>query len=204
MQIYLTTPEGLSEHSVAAREAFLPVLKSVMQTGLVSAMLIRRHNLRQSEYTDLVLEIAPLARSCDCAVLLDDSPAMVRQLPADGVHITSGQQRFVEALNALKPDFIVGGADLNSRHEAMLRAEAGADYLSFGAPGRAPGPDQLTLAQWWSEVFEIPCVLFDPLTPLDELVPVRCEFIGLGDNLWSAAPGPARALKTFATGCGVS
>jgi len=26
----------------------------------------------------------------------------------------------------------------------------------------------------------------------------------LADNLWSATPGPARALRTFATRCGVS
>jgi len=86
----------------------------------------------------------------------------------------------------------------------MLCGEAGADYLSFGSPARSPDPEQLELAQWWTEMFEIPCVLFDPVTPLERLVPVRCEFIGLGENLWSAAKGPAKALTTFAKGAGGS
>jgi len=204
VQIYLTMPENLSAQPPDLRKQFLPTLKTVLETALVSVILLQRNNLSDNDYIDLVAEIAPLVQARDCAVLLDNSPALVRKLKVDGVHITSGQRQFAEAANALKPDFIVGAGDINSRHEAMLRGEAGADYLSFGAPGRPPGADQLALAEWWAQMFEIPCVLFAPITPLDRLVPVRCEFIGLGKNLWSAAPGPAEALRTFAKGAGVS
>jgi len=197
-------PENLFAQSLTVRKEFLHTLKAVFQTGTVSASLVGRHNLSEADYISLVSQIAPLARSHDCALLLDNSPDLVRKLKVDGVHITAGQSEFTEAANALKPDFIVGAGNINSRHEAMLRGEAGADYLSFGAPGRAPDSEQLALAEWWAEIFEIPCLLFAPLTPLDHLVPVRCEFIGLGKNLWSASPGPAEALGTFAKGTGVS
>ena len=197
-------PENLFEQSLTVRKEFLHTLQTVFQTGLASVCLIERHNLSDIDYQALVLEIAPLAQSHECALLLDNSPALVRDLKADGVHITSGQREFVEAANALKPDFIVGAGNINSRHEAMLRGEAGADYLSFGAPGQTPDTGQLTLADWWAEMFEIPCVLFHPLTPLDRLVPIRCEFIGLGNNLWSVLPDAAAAIRRFARGTGVS
>ncbi|VAW18301.1 hypothetical protein MNBD_ALPHA12-2252 [hydrothermal vent metagenome] len=204
MQIYLTMPDSLFEQLPAERQKFLADLKAVLETSLVSAALIERHDLSEGDYKDLVGQIAPIIQTHECALLLDGSPALVRDLKADGVHVTSGQRGFSEATNALKPDFIVGAGNINSRHEAMLRGEAGADYLSFGSPVRPPETEQIELAQWWSEMFEIPCVLFYPSTPLDRLVPIRCEFIGLGENLWSDPAGPAAAIRTFAKGAGGS
>jgi len=204
VQIYITMPDSLFEQPTVGRKMFLAELKTVLETSLVSAALIERHDLSESGYKTLVGEIAPLIQAHECALLLDNSPDLVRPLKADGVHITSGQASFATAVNELKPDFIVGAGNINSRHEAMLRAEAGADYLSFGSYGQTPPGEQLELAEWWAEMFEVPCVLFHPLIPLDRLVPVRCEFIGLGGNLWSAPGGPAAAIRTFAKGAGVS
>jgi len=197
-------PDSLFAQPPAGREMFLPELKALLQTSLLASVLIERHDLSENDYKSLVGEIAPLIQAHQCAVLLEDSPDLVRPLKADGVHITSGQREFSEAITALKPDFIVGAGNINSRHEAMLRGEAGADYLLFGSCRQKPDPEQLDLAQWWAEMFEIPCVLFMPITPLDRLVPIRCEFIGLGKNLWSSPDGPAKALRTFAKGAGVS
>ena len=69
----------------------------------------------------------------------------------------AGARRFLGA------DAICGVSAGGSRHNAMLAAEAGADYVSFGAfhasatlPGAALiPPDILT---WWSEAMTLPCV----------------------------------------------
>jgi len=56
---------------------------------------------------------------------------------------------------------------------AMEAGEAGADYVAFGAfypsTTKDKGPDaevpELETLQWWSSVFEIPCVAIGGITP---------------------------------------
>ena len=65
-------------------------------------------------------------------------------------------------------------ADSQTRHDAMLAAEAGADYVMFGEPdedGHRPSFEAIAeRVAWWAEVFEIPCVGF--AASLDEVEPL--------------------------------
>ncbi len=189
MQVFLITPTDLDE------KAFQPALLAALETGLVSALLIRRAGLSEEYYHSRIDALRPLAQASDCAVLLEDCPELVKKFGADGVHMSSGQQNFAEALKALKPQFIVGAGDIGSRHEAMLRGEAGADYILFGSLEHAPDRAAQDLARWWGELFETPYVLSDPITPTGELSPEGGEFVGLGLNVWKAPDGPAQAIE---------
>lgn len=196
MQVFLITPNELDE------KTFQPKLVSALETGLVSALLLTRAGLNHQQYENRVRALAPLAQSSDCAVLLDNCPELVKQFRADGVYVSSGQNRFVQAINALKPQYIVGAGDVHSRHEAMLRGEVGADFILFGSLERTPDRATRELAQWWAELFETPCVLSDPVTPAHELAPQNGEFVGLGTNVWNAPQGPAQAVKLAMSGNG--
>ena len=66
-------------------------------------------------------------------------PQLAARAGADGAHLT-GIEAFAAALGALKPDRIAGAGGLRSRHDAMLAAEAGADYVMFGEPAPTPLP----------------------------------------------------------------
>ena len=80
---------------------------------------------------------------------------------ADGAHLT-GMAAFTAALEQLKPERIAGVGGLATRHDAMVAAEAGADYVMFGEPdaaGERPAFDAIEeRIAWWAEVFEAPCV----------------------------------------------
>jgi thiamine-phosphate pyrophosphorylase len=48
----------------------------------------------------------------------------------------------------------------------MMVAEAGAEYIAFGAPPDLSDLDKARarradLIAWWAEIFEVPCVAFD-------------------------------------------
>jgi thiamine-phosphate pyrophosphorylase len=126
------------------------------------------------------------------ALLIDGHRELVARSGADGAHIT-GIENFTDALETLKPDWIVGCGGLTIRHDAMAAAEAGADYVMFGEPdaaGARPGFDAiLERVTWWAEVFEAPCVAF--AASLDEIAPLvsaGADFIALGsaadDWIW--------------------
>jgi thiamine-phosphate pyrophosphorylase len=94
-----------------------------------------------------------------------------------------------EALDQLKPDRIAGAGGLASRHDAMVVAERGADYVMFGEPDAADKRPSLYAIEervrWWAEVFEIPCVGY--AASLDEIAPLSlagADFVALGEFVW--------------------
>jgi thiamine-phosphate pyrophosphorylase len=122
------------------------------------------------------------------AVLLDDA-RLARTLKADGVHLTWTRDvvdRYRDAREMLGARFIVGADAGKSRHDAMTLGEAGADYIGFGVPAGVTDVDgararRSDLVQWWSEIFEVPCVAFDVATATDaaELASLGADFIGV-------------------------
>lgn len=180
--IFLIAP-GLAEP-----RDFLPRLMATLSTAPISALLLPIGARDDTAYATFVKAIAPAAQQKGCAVLLDNRPALVRELGVDGVHITAGIKTLREAIAELKPDYIVGTGDIGSRHEAMTRGELGIDYLMFGDRIDAD-PDSANMANWWAETFEVPSVYL-ALGPSDPAIDAaKSEFIGLADAIW-ADPAP--------------
>jgi len=109
------------------------------------------------------------AQQAGVAALLAEAPDLARSLRADGVHMRPTRQlldAYAAVRQSLGRDAIIGADVGISRHDAMSLAEAGADYIAFGAPPHLKdGPrarerrDDLVL--WWGEIFEVPCVALD-------------------------------------------
>ena len=127
-------------------------------------------------------------QSKDAALIVDGHADLVARASADGAHLT-GIDAFSEAVERLKPERIAGAGGLATRHDAMLAAEAGADYVMFGEPDAAGARPAFAAIEervaWWAEVFESPCVAYaaarEEVAPL---VDAGADFIALGDWLW--------------------
>ena len=120
--------------------------------------------------------------------MLESRPGLVARAGADGAHLT-GVQAFTEAIDQLKPERIAGAGGLATRHDAMLAAERGADYVMFGEPdatGKRPAlPAIVERIRWWAELFEVPCVGYaSTLEEVAPLVVAGADFVALGDFLW--------------------
>ena len=74
----------------------------------------------------------------------------------------------------------------------MEAGEAGADYVAFGSffpsPTKAsehrPEPE---LLEWWSGLFEIPCVAIGGITPANclPLIEAGADFLAVSHAVWS-------------------
>lgn len=132
------------------------------------------------------------------AVLVADLPAAARQLGADGVHLGPGGD-VKAARKALAEDAVVGASCGESRHDAMLAAEAGADYVAFygrGAEtGAAANPEIL---DWWQTMMTVPCVAMGriALPDVHALAEAGADFVALEEAVWSHPDGPAAAVAT--------
>src|SRR5690606_31470781 len=107
-EIYLIAPPDAEAKPLAER------LRTVLAQPGVAALLLPRGGREARAYEDLVRAIAPAAQAANVAVLVEGDPGLVRTLDVDGLHVTGGVQAVREALETLKPDYIVGAGDIRS------------------------------------------------------------------------------------------
>jgi thiamine-phosphate pyrophosphorylase len=195
-RLYLVTPR-VENPSSFAREVDL-----ALAAGDVAAVLLRLADGDERTQIECAKTIAAAAQRRGVAVLIDGHAGIAVRAGADGAHI-SGIETFVAALPLLKPDRIAGAGGLHSRHDAMLAAESGADYIMFGEPdrrGRRLTFDELEeRLLWWAELFEIPCVGYaDHPDEVAALARTGADFVALGEWIWTEPKGVAAAIAAAA------
>jgi thiamine-phosphate pyrophosphorylase len=195
-RLYLVTPQ------LGDTEAFARDIGATLDSGDIAALLLRLEPAGERILTDRVKTVAAAVQRRDIALVLDGYPEIVVRAGADGAH-APGSEALNAGLPALKPDRIAGAGGLHSRHDAMLAAEAGADYVMFGEPdrrrGRPPFAAIVERIAWWSELFELPCIGY--AASLDEVAPIaqaKADFIALGDWIWTQGQAPAAVAAAAA------
>ncbi len=177
-------------------------LADALAAADVAAVLLRLPATDERTQVDHAKAVAPTVQDKGAALLLDGHPDLVARAGADGAHV-SGPAALEVALAALKSARIVGCGGLDTRHDAMLAAEAGADYVMFGEPdANGDRPSFAAIADrvaWWAELFEVPCVGF--AASLDEVEPLAAagaDFVAVGDCVFADGRGSAAAVADAA------
>src|SRR5258708_9102077 len=163
-RLYLVTPPALDPLR------FRDALTQALDAGDVACVQLRLKDAADDEIKRACDILQPIAQRSGAAFLLNDRPDLAAQAGCDGVHVGQQDAPYDEARRLLGADRIVGITCHDSRHLAMEAAEAGADYVAFGAffptttkPSHyRPEPELLT---WWSDVMTVPCVAIGGITP---------------------------------------
>ena len=132
-------------------------------------------------------------------------PQLALDLGCDGVHIGQEDAPYALARKTLGPARIIGVTCHDSRHLAMEAGEKGADYVAFGAffptaTKAAKSASDPELIEWWSELFEIPCVAIGGIT-VDNAAPLiaaGADYLAVSGGIWNHAAGPVEAVRAFA------
>jgi thiamine-phosphate pyrophosphorylase len=129
------------------------------------------------------------ARQAGVTALVLDDAQLARTIGAVGVHLGARDDpaaAYRAAREAVGRDGLVGVDAGISRHAAMVLAEAGADYIGFGAPPHLRDRDKARvrreeLISWWAPIFEVPCVAFDVETPEEaqQLAAAGADFVAV-------------------------
>ena len=127
-RLYLLTPPRIEDPKRFARE-----LEKALSGGDVAALQIRLKAVDDRAIAEAVEALGPVARDHGVATILNDRPDLAAALGCDGVHVGQDDAPYAEARRLLGPERIVGVTCHDSRHLAMEAAEAGADYVAFGA-----------------------------------------------------------------------
>jgi thiamine-phosphate pyrophosphorylase len=198
-RLYLITPPAIPDPA-----AFAVTLGEALDAGDVAALQIRLKEVDDAAILDAVATLAPVARARGVAVILNDRPDLAARAGCDGVHVGQSDASYAEARRIMGPDAMIGVTCHDSRELAMDAAEAGADYVAFGAffptgtKATTHRPD-LEILSIWQETVETPCVAIGGITPATaaDLARAGADFVAVSSAVWNAPEGPAAAVRAF-------
>ncbi|MEQ7155696.1 thiamine phosphate synthase [Brevundimonas aurifodinae] len=199
-QLYLLTPPVLPDI-----EGFAAQLQAALDAGPVAALQIRLKPADDRTISEAVRRLASIAQSKGVAVILNDRPDLAASLGCDGVHVGQADASVASARRIMGKSAMIGVTCHDSRHLGMEAAEAGADYVAFGAffatdtkmTSHQPDPEILSI---WQEAMEIPCVAIGGITVDNAaiLIEAGADFLAVSQGVWGHPDGPARAVERFA------
>jgi len=197
-RLYLITPPRID------LAAFTPALEAALAGGDVAAVQLRLKDVEDGEILRIGKALKPIIQHTHAAFILNDRPDLAAKLEADGVHIGQNDASYDDARRLIGRENIVGVTAHNSRHLAMEAAEAGADYVAFGAffPTQTKAPShwcEPEVLEIWQQTMETDCVAIGgiDLANAETLARAGADFLAVSNAVWSDPRGPQAAVADF-------
>ncbi|HVH74157.1 MAG TPA: thiamine phosphate synthase [Stellaceae bacterium] len=192
------TPPGLDP------DRFAPDLEEALSGGDVACVQLRLKEVEDEEIRRAARILKRAAQGRGAAFIMNDRPDLAAELDCDGVHVGEEDMTYAEARRLLGPERIVGVTCGNSRERAIAAAEAGADYVAFGAffPSATKAAKHRAspeILAWWSETTVVPCCAIGGISQENcgPLVEAGADFLAVIGAVWSHPAGPRRAVAEF-------
>jgi thiamine-phosphate pyrophosphorylase len=198
-RLYLVTPAAFEPASFADR------LAEALDAGDIACVQLRLKPADDDATRRAADALRPVAQQRGVAFLMNDRPDLALATGCDGVHVGQEDASYAAARQVLGLGRIVGVTCHASRHLAIEAAEAGADYVAFGAffPSASKAAKHRAepeIIRWWSELMTVPCVAIGGITPENcaPLVAAGADFLAVISAVWDHPQGPGAAVKAFA------
>lgn len=195
-RLYLITPPRLDA------AAFSHELAAALDAGDVACVQLRLKEADDAAIRAAAAVLRPVVQARGVAFVLNDRPDLAAELGCDGVHVGQQDASYAQARRLVGSDAIVGVTCHGSRHLAMEAADAGADYVAFGAffPSATKDPPALAdpeTLRWWSGLMTVPCVAIGGITAGNgtPLVTAGADFLAVCAFVWEHPEGPAAAVR---------
>jgi len=219
-RLFLATPDWFDGADLQR------VVAAAISGGDIACLLIRHKDTDQLKKA--AMAITGMAQEAGIAVLIDKNVDIAVACGGDGVQVDGltqpYEQAYEQARAKLGDDKIIGVYCGSDRHSAMSLGEAGADYVAFsntpfmgdplvGAPlvddplvggpfaGTPPEGKKEPIAHWWARVFEVPCVVVEPLEPQQakEAIAGKVDFICPPETMWASEQAAQETVRLFNT-----
>jgi thiamine-phosphate pyrophosphorylase len=198
-RLYLITPPAFDP------DRFARDLEEALAGGDVACLQLRLKEVDDAAVRRAARILQPIAQGHGVAFIMNDRPDLAAELDCDGVHVGEEDMPYAETRRLLGPDRIVGVTCGDSRHRAVVAAEAGADYVAFGAffPSmtKAGAKFRATpeVLRDWSETTVVPCCAIGGITQENcgSLVEAGADFLAVVGAIWSYPQGPRAAVRDF-------
>ncbi|MBV2144724.1 thiamine phosphate synthase [Falsochrobactrum sp. TDYN1] len=184
---------------LADANALAGLLTAALSGGDVASVILDSGDLDEASFQAAAQKAVPVIQAAGAAAIILNDTRIAGRVGADGIHIEGNTATLAEAIEKHTPKMIVGTGNLRDRHGAMEIGELQPDYVFFGKIGADTKPDahprNLALAQWWSEMVEIPSIAQagNSLQSIIATVRTGADFVALGRAVFEA-DDPAKAV----------
>ena len=197
-RIYLITPPAFDA------TGFVRDLAAALDGGDVGCVQMRLKNCDDDAVRAAAEVLRPVVQERDVAFILNDRADLAFETGCDGVHLGQDDTPPGEARALLGADAIIGVTCHGSKHLAVEAADAGADYVAFGAffataTKQAKSRADLEVLRDWCAVTTVPAVAIGGITAENcaPLVAAGADFLAVVGAVWNHPGGPAEALRTL-------
>lgn len=202
-RLYLITPASLTCDADALM-AFAEVMTTALDAGDVACIQLRLKDVSDDDWRRATAALMPIAQERDVAFILNDRADLAAELGCDGVHIGQDDTPYAEARALLGPDAIIGVTCKASRDLALDAAEAGADYVAFGAfyestTKQITSPASVDIVEWWAAATTVPSVAIGGITANNAgpVVQAGADFLAVAGGVWAHPDGAAAGVEAI-------
>jgi thiamine-phosphate pyrophosphorylase len=197
-RLYLVTPPAFDP------AAFKDTLAAALDAGDVASVQLRLKDAADDDICRACEILLPVAQQRGVAFILNDRPDLAAATGCDGVHIGQDDTPYDRARMSVGSERIIGVTCHASKHLAIEAAEAGADYVAFGAffpsgtkAAKTQAPPELL--RWWANIALVPCVAIGGITVdnCGPLVEAGADFLAVVSGVWDYPGGPGASVKAF-------
>ena len=196
--LYLITPPAID------LDSFADDLTAALGAGPVGAVQLRLKDIDGDTIRAAALRLKPICQEFGVHLIMNDRPDLAAETGCDGVHIGQSDADYAEARRLMGKDKVVGVTCHASRHLAMEAAEAGADYVAFGAffptdTKQVEHQAEIEILEWWHEMMVVPSVAIGGITIANcgPLIAAGADFLAVVSGVWHYPDGPAEAVRAF-------
>jgi len=177
------------------------VLSAALSGGDIASVILVQGELDDAAYQRHCEPLVGIAQKAGVAALVGGDTRVAGRTGADGVFIETPGNDARELVARFSPQKIVGFGSAKDRHRALELGEANPDFVFFGRTDGdirpEPHPKNLALAEWWSELVEIPGVVMggSAVESVVECAATGVDFVALSLAILSHTDGPAAAVR---------
>lgn len=202
-RIYLITPP------VIDLSVFPDYLKMALDAGDVASLQLRLKKADNDTIKRAADEILPICEEFYIPLILNDRPDLVANVGAHGVHIGqdegAGKPGCVAKLRKELPDdTVIGVSCYDSKDQAILAGDEGADYVAFSGfyPSKTKQINTgtpVSIINWWTTNTTIPCVAIGGIHAGNAapLIKSGADFIAVISSVWQHPEGPASGIRAL-------
>ncbi len=179
-------------------------MAAALDAGPVACVQLRLKDADDDEVRRAARALMPLCLERDVAFLVNDRPDLAAELGADGTHVGQRDAEYDEARRLVGEDAIVGVSCGDSRELALRAAEAGADYVAFGAffatgTKTVTTPANLETLRRWTDMMSVPAVAIGGITVdnCPPLIEAGADFLAIISGVWDHPAGAPAAVAAF-------
>ncbi len=127
----------ITDQKLILRDKFTNTVEKTIRGG-AKLIQLREKNTPEEEILNLGKELLSITKKYGIPLVINDSPALAKEIGADGVHLGEDDPPVSEARKLLGNKAIIGVSCYGKIERAIQAEKDGADYAAFGTPFFTP------------------------------------------------------------------